>query len=199
MWHNRIGCISAVLGHRVNPQPGTMSSGSGIAATVAQVATAAWIWSLAWELLHMLWDCQKGKRKEKKKKSHPWLSFLRCPARLSNLWDYAHHLSTQWILKLNFCIASNNGLNLQLSQILSVVTGKCRRQDSKVEEPELTSSHRNNKITTNCQTTIDKKDWNLPKKIFYIQRRSNNEIVGWCFHDVIKSHTCHVGDPQTIK
>ena len=36
---------------------------------------------------------------------------------------------------------------------------------------ELTSSHKHNKITTNCSTTIDlKKDWNLPKKIIYIQR-----------------------------
>ena len=54
------------------------------------------------------------------------------------------------------------------------------RQDGWAEGLEFTSSHENTKITTNCWTTIDKKDRNLPKKIFYIQRqrRSHNEMVG---------------------
>ena len=49
-----------------------------------------------------------------------------------------------------------------------------------LEGRELTPSHKNSKITTNCWTTIDKKDWKLPKKIFYIerQRRSHNKMVG---------------------
>ena len=53
-------------------------------------------------------------------------------------------------------------------------------QDGRVEGPDFTSSHENTKITTNYWTTIDKKDWNLPKKIFYFQRqrRSHNETVG---------------------
>ena len=53
------------------------------------------------------------------------------------------------------------------------------RQDGRVEL-ELPSSHKNTKITTNCWTTIDKKDWNVSKKIFYIQRqrKSHNEMTG---------------------
>ena len=35
---------------------------------------------------------------------------------------------------------------------------------------ELTSCHKNTKITNNCLKTVGKKDWNLPKKILYIQR-----------------------------
>ena len=39
-----------------------------------------------------------------------------------------------------------------------------------VEGLELPSSHKNTKIISNCLKTIDKTDWNLPKKILYIQR-----------------------------
>ena len=41
------------------------------------------------------------------------------------------------------------------------------------EGPELTSPHKNHKNTgtTNCRTTIIKKDWKLPKKIFYLPRQ----------------------------
>ena len=39
------------------------------------------------------------------------------------------------------------------------------------EQDEFTSSHENIEITTNCRTVISKKDWNLPKKILYIQRK----------------------------
>ena len=54
-----------------------------------------------------------------------------------------------------------------------------RRQRCRVEGLELTSSHEHTKITTNGWTTINKKDWNLPKKVFYIQRqrRNHNETV----------------------
>ena len=54
------------------------------------------------------------------------------------------------------------------------------RQDGRVEGLELTSSHENTKITTNCWKTINKKDLTLPKNIFYIQRqgRSHNKTVG---------------------
>ena len=56
--------------------------------------------------------------------------------------------------------------------------GSRRRQDGEVEGLELTSSYKNTKITTNCWTTMDKKDWNLPKKVFHIWRqRSHNERV----------------------
>lgn len=34
---------------------GTASEESGVAAAVAQVATAVWVQSLAWEFLHMPW------------------------------------------------------------------------------------------------------------------------------------------------
>ena len=47
-----------------------------------------------------------------------------------------------------------------------------------------------------------KKDWNLPKKIFFQrQRRSHSEMVGeeGYIYDTIKSLTCQVGDPQTGK
>ena len=55
-----------------------------------------------------------------------------------------------------------------------------RRQDGRVEGLELTSYHKNTKITANWWTTIDKKGWNLPKKVLYVQRqrRSHNEMVG---------------------
>jgi len=49
------------------------------------------------------------------------------------------------------------------------------------EGHELTLSFKNNEITTYCSTTIDqKKCWNLPKKIRYIQRQriSHNKMVG---------------------
>ena len=75
-----------------------------------------------------------------------------------------------------------------------------RRQGGRVEGLELTSSHKNTKITTNCWTTTDKKEWNLPKKIFYIQRQEaimRQYEEGFC--DIIKSHTHQVGDPQTEK
>lgn len=38
---------------------------------------------------------------------------------------------------------------------------------------------KNTKITRNCWTTIDKKDWKLPKEIFYFQRQRkiHNEMV----------------------
>ena len=53
-------------------------------------------------------------------------------------------------------------------------------EDNGVEGLELTSFCKNTKITTNWWTNIDKKDWNLPNKIVYIQRqkRSHNEMVG---------------------
>ena len=40
-----------------------------------------------------------------------------------------------------------------------------QRQDGGVEGLKVTSSHDNNKITTNCWTSINKKDWNLLKDI----------------------------------
>ena len=52
------------------------------------------------------------------------------------------------------------------------------RQDGRVEGLELNFSHKNTEITSNCWITINKKDWNLPKKIFYNhrQRRSHNKM-----------------------
>ena len=38
------------------------------------------------------------------------------------------------------------------------------RQDGEVEGRELTSCHKNIKITTNCQILTDKKDSTIPKK-----------------------------------
>ena len=48
------------------------------------------------------------------------------------------------------------------------------------ENPELTSSHRHNEITTTYRATINEKDWNLPEKIFYTKdikkgRRNHNK------------------------
>ena len=59
-------------------------------------------------------------------------------------------------------------------------TDRIKREEDGVENLQLTSSHENNKITTNCWTTINKKYWNLPKNTFYIQRqgRNHNEMVG---------------------
>ena len=35
------------------------------------------------------------------------------------------------------------------------------------DDPELTSSHGHNKITTVYRATVDERDWNLAEKIFY--------------------------------
>ena len=76
-----------------------------------------------------------------------------------------------------------------------------RRRDSGVEGLELTSSHKNSKITTNWWTTINKIDWKLSKKIPYApkQRRSHTEIVGGAISWYKQPHTCQVGSPQTGK
>ena len=47
-----------------------------------------------------------------------------------------------------------------------------------VEGLALISSQKNTKITNNCLKTVGKKDWNLPKKILYIQRQGLNMMVG---------------------
>ena len=49
-----------------------------------------------------------------------------------------------------------------------------QRQDGGVGL-ELTS-HENTKITTNCWTTINKIDWQLPKKISYSQRQRRRHM-----------------------
>ena len=70
------------------------------------------------------------------------------------------------------------------------------RQDGGVEGLELTSSHKNTNITTNCWMTIDKKDQN-PPKIFYTQiQGSHNEMEGGHIRDSIKSCTHQVDDSQ---
>lgn len=61
-------------------------------------------------------------------------------------------------------------------KLLSVTEGypkwiRIRRQDYKVEGPELTSSHENTQITANCSTTIDKKRLEPIEKVFYTQRQ----------------------------
>ena len=43
LWHNRIGGISAAPGHRFDPWPSRVGSGSSAATAVAQVTTAAQI------------------------------------------------------------------------------------------------------------------------------------------------------------
>ena len=35
------------------------------------------------------------------------------------------------------------------------------------KDPELTSSHKHTKITTNCKTTTNEKDQNLPEEILH--------------------------------
>ena len=64
-------------------------------------------------------------------------------------------------------------------------TGK-RRKDDGVEGPGAHSSQENTKITASRWTAINKKDWNLPKKIFYIQRQrgNHNEMGGG-------AHSCY--------
>ena len=42
--------------------------------------------------------------------------------------------------------------------------GKFWRKDGRVKEFELNFSHENTKVTTNCWTTINRKDWNVQKK-----------------------------------
>lgn len=50
------------------------------------------------------------------------------------------------------------------------------RQDGEVEGPELTSCHKNIKITTNCQIITDKKDSTLPKKdILYPKQKATRD------------------------
>ena len=59
---------------------------------------------------------------------------------------------------------------------------------------EFTSSHENSKITTNCWTTTDQKDWNLSKKHTLHPDKEEATMrqlgvgVGERFHDIIKSH-----------
>ena len=80
-----------------------------------------------------------------------------------------------------------------------------RRRDSRVEGLELTSSHKNSKITTNRWTTINK-DWKLPKKILYIQRQrrrshsrgstfsvqSNSILVGWATYTLENNYIAEI-------
>ena len=40
-------------------------------------------------------------------------------------------------------------------------------QDGSIQRPELTSTHEHTRVTTMSRTTIDKKDWQLPGKMFY--------------------------------
>ena len=52
-------------------------------------------------------------------------------------------------------------------------------ENGRVEGPQLISCHKNTKITTPVEGLSTKKDLNLEKKIFYLQRqRRYNEIVG---------------------
>ena len=57
---------------------------------------------------------------------------------------------------------------------------------------QVTTTHENTKITTDCWTTIDKLDLNLPAKTFYTHRRKKKSQ--WDeeghFHNIIKSQTC---------
>ena len=89
-----------------------------------------------------------------------------------------------------------------LLTILNVVSLKPvtdSKQDGRVEGLQLTSYHENTKITTNCWTTIDETGWNLPKKIFYIQRqrRSHNEMVQGAHLWYNQIHNCQGGDWRT--
>lgn len=68
----------------------------------------------------------------------------------------------------------------------------------KIRAHLLSQKHQNHKhLLKKDQRHIDKKDWNLRKKILYIQRQSSNhrETAGEIW-DLIKSHTSQVGDPQ---
>ena len=47
-------------------------------------------------------------------------------------------------------------------------------QDGRVQGPELTSFHKNTKLTINCRTTTDIKK----KKIFYFQKQRSHEMLG---------------------
>lgn len=59
-------------------------------------------------------------------------------------------------------------------------SGRRKGQDGKVEVLKLISFYEDTKITTNCQTTTDEKDWDLPNMLSDIQRqkRSHGEMVG---------------------
>lgn len=75
---------------------------------------------------------------------------------------------------------SNSSSLGRLCTICCVDISVRSRQDGRVAGLKLTSSYKNTKITTNCSTIINKKDWNLHKNIFYIQgqKRSHNKTVG---------------------
>ena len=64
------------------------------------------------------------------------------------------------------------------------------REDGEVEGLELTSSQKNTKITTNSLLNcVNKKDRNLPEKIFSTQKQGSH-TTGWeKEHKKIKSHT----------
>lgn len=73
-----------------------------------------------------------------------------------------------------------------------------RGYEDKMEQkgPELASPHKNSG-TANCRTTVIKKDWKLPKVIFYLQRQDKMAECYTC--DIIKSHTRQVSETQTGK
>ena len=47
------------------------------------------------------------------------------------------------------------------------------------KDPELTSSHKHNRITTICRITIDEEDWNLPEKISSNERHKEETTMRW--------------------
>ena len=67
-----------------------------------------------------------------------------------------------------FCISADKHLSHSVSTVNSLMKNQGQvmeeRQDGEVEGPELTSCHKNIKITTNCQIITDKKDSTIPKK-----------------------------------
>ena len=74
------------------------------------------------------------------------------------------------------------------------------RQDGGVEGLELTSSHENTKITTAEQPSTKKTGtYHIRCSTSKDKEAATTRWYRECFHDIIKSHTCQVGDMQTGK
>lgn len=60
---------------------------------------------------------------------------------------------------------------LEFNLVIFILQAR-RGYEDKMEQkgPELASPHKNSG-TANCRTTVIKKDWKLPKVIFYLQRQ----------------------------
>ena len=91
------------------------------------------------------------------------------------LYQLSHKGSLRILEWVAYSFSSRSSRNRNQTRV-SYIAGRFFTNWALREALELTSSHENTKITINCWTTIDKKDWNLPKEIFHIQRQDSKTI-----------------------